>query len=543
MNKTVLIVDDDRIIRIQLERELKRCFSRVLTSSNAEDALTTFSKERIDLLLLDVQLPDIDGLDLLSQVKVINPNCEVIVISSSGSDVAVRALVRGAIDYLEKPIDMENLSASIGRAQEKIATREGIPYQHIIMIIDDDKDIVARLSELLKKEGYQTFEAYSGDKGLELLAKQKVDVVITDVHMENMDGIEFLRQAKKFYQDVEVIMTTGQADTDFAVKSLREGAIDYLRKPLDIDELLAAIEKAIERIKLSRNSLYRNRELKISSEIVQKMNEELERLVEERTKILAQTQTSLFQTSKLAILGEMSTGLAHEINQPLNGISLVVGTFQKLLSKGKLTKEEIESGLADIQGSVKRMSRIILHIRTFARQETLKFVEINIRGTIESALTLLGEQLRLHNIELSLDFSAELPKMEGEPYQLEQVWINIISNARDAMDEKEERISKGIVSIPNYSKKLHITTKYNPETKMVEVCFVDNGIGMKKEQKQKIFEPFFTTKEAGKGTGLGMSISYGIIKGHKGKIEADGIEGETATLKVSLPVLEASAAS
>jgi len=524
--RSVLIVDDETVILGQLAKELKRNFFKVLTAASGKEALEIFSKEAPDMILLDVNLPDIDGLEVLGRVKKTRPDCEVIVVTGYGTqDVAVQALRRGAIDYIEKPVNLEDLRAALGRAEERLAKKEQLEYQDAILIVDDEKNVAARLSRVLIKEKYRVFEAYQGAEALELIRKNKIDVVIADIKLGEMDGVEVLRKAKELQPDIEVIIVTGYGDQDLAVECLREGAIDYLQKPINIDELLWTVEKAVEKIRLLRNALYRNRELKLSSEIVSRVNEGLEKAVEERTQKLSQAQAQLFQTAKLATLGEMSAGLAHEINQPLAGISLVAKSFRKLIERDELTPDEINSGLGEIEISVKRMSKVISYIRTFARQDTLDFVKMDINETIESALNLLREQLRLHEITVDLDLAADLPAITGEPYQLAEVWINIIVNARDALDMKET----------DGEKTLRIASVHDPKSRCILITFSDNGIGMNLEQTKKIFEPFFTTKEVGKATGLGMSISYGIIESHNGRIEAQSsVQG--ATLRVTLPV-------
>ena len=537
--RTVLIVDDDKIIREQLRKELKRGFFEVFLAADGKTALEIFLREEIDILLLDIKLPDMDGLEVLEKVKEEKPDCEVIVITGFGTmEIAIQSLRRGAIDYIEKPIETDELSAALGRAQEKLAEKEELSYKNTLLVIDDEEETAKRLKAFLEKEGYESFSALNGKEGLNIIEDNKIDVVITDIKMDDMDGIEVLQRAKRMYKDIEGIMITGYSDQELAIKSLRAGAIDYITKPVNLDELLFSVKKAIETINLNRNRLYRNRELKISAEIISKMNEELETRIKERSKELTQTQAQLFQTSKLATLGEMSAGLAHEMNQPLGGISLVAKNLGKLMERGRLTDEEIESGLRDIEASVKRMSKVIQHIRTFARQDTLEFVRVDVNETIDSALSLLAEQLRLRETEVVLELSPDLPQIIGEPYQLEQVWINLIANARDAMDEKEKQISDGRLEIANYKKTLNISTIHHPKSGVpsVEVLFSDNGIGLTEEQKGKIFEPFFTTREVGKATGLGLSISYGIIASHKGKIEVESKEGEGATVRVVLPI-------
>ncbi|MFC1585894.1 response regulator [Fibrobacterota bacterium] len=527
----VLIIDDDEIIRRHLKNELQRNYFHTFTASNGQLALQILSEEQIDILFMDVKLPDIDGLDLLTQVKTEKPDCEVIVITGFGTqEIAIQSLRRGAIDYLEKPIQKQVLDAAIGRAQEKISERQEHDFVNTLLVVDDDPSAAMHLVKFLKKEDYEVFSAASGAEALQIIENNKIDIIILDINLGDMNGIEVLKQAKVLYQDIEGIMVTGMQKGDLAVKALRAGAIDYITKPVNLDELLFSISKSIESIKLNRNRMFRNRELQISSEIITKMNEELERRIEARSKELSMMQSQLFQTSKLATLGEMATGLAHEINQPLTGISLTSKHLGKLYEKNKMTPELMKEALNDIDSSVKRMSEIIKHIRTFARQDTMKFIEVDINQTIENSLGLMKEQLRLRQINLELDLGASLPKVSGEPYQMEQVWINFISNARDALEEKGKKMTE-----TDFQKKLTISTASISEDKEVTILFKDNGPGIPAEKKDKVFDPFYTTKEVGEGTGLGLSISYGIITNHKGKIDIESSENEGTNITVTLP--------
>jgi two-component system NtrC family sensor kinase len=525
--KQVLIVDDDRLIREQLSVEVKRHFFDTCAASTGNDALELIEKQNIDIVLIDVKLPDMDGLEILKKVKQMKPDCELIVITGFGNqEIAIQALRWGAIDYIEKPLKTDELDAAIGRAMEKIIVREKLSFKNTILIIDDDERILKRQGTFLEKAGYEVFSAHNGGEALAVLEQNKIDIIITDIKMCDMDGLEVIRRAKVVCRDIEGIVITGHNEQELAVKALRAGALDYLVKPFNPDELLHAIVKAIERINLKRNYLYRNRELKISSEIVSKMNEELERRIQEKAKDINRIQTQLFQTSKLATLGEMAAGLAHEMNQPLGGISLVAKHFRKLIELNRLDRDALDAGLEDIEASVKRMSRIIRHIRTFARQDALAFVRVDVHSTIDSALSLLGEQLRLHEITVTKRFTRNLPSILGEPYQLEQVWINLLTNARDAVDEKKYK--------RNEHKKIVIATRFLAKHEAVEICFCDNGTGLDGDTAEKVFEPFFTTKEVGKATGLGLSISYGIIESHKGKITLQSKKNRGTTVRVRL---------
>lgn len=537
--KKILVVDDDAMIRESLEAELRRNYFETVHAATGKEAIEMMAQSKPDIAILDVSLPDMGGLDVLEEIKKINPDCEVIIITGYGSEeVAVQSLRRGAIDYIEKPLDLAELQTSLGRALESLGEKEDLAYKHSLLVIDDDETTLKLLVRFLEKENFQVFRAMSGKEGLKVVEDHKIDVLISDIQMEDMDGITVLERAKRLYADIEGIMVTGHGDGETAVKALRAGAADYITKPVELEELLYSVKKIIERVNLKRNKLYRARELKISKEIISKMNEELERRIAERSKELDKTQAQLFQTSKLATLGEMAAGLAHEINQPLGGISLTVTTLKKLREKEKLTDEIFTQSLKDIDSMVDRMTRIIKHIRIFARQDTLKFVEVDLRQTLDSAMSLLAEQLRMHEIQVEIECPQDLPKVTGEPYQLEQVWINMMANARDAMDIRGERIKKGELPLIDgtYRKKLVIRMATEPDKNAVRVSFTDNGVGISEENKKKVLEPFFTTKEVGKATGLGLSISYGIIENHKGQIEIESKEFESTTMTIVIPV-------
>ncbi|MBF0484653.1 MAG: response regulator [Candidatus Omnitrophica bacterium] len=536
--RKVLIVDDDQITREQIAIELKRHYCDTFLAANGAEGMEIFIKEDISILFLDVNLPDINGLDFLKQIKAAKPTCEVIMITGFGSEeIAIQSLRRGAIDYLEKPVNFDTLAAAFGRALEKISQNEDMVYKNTVLVIDDDESARILLKRFLDKEDYEVFIAASGPEGLEIIEKNKIDVLITDINLGEMNGIEVLQQAKKFHPDIEGIVITGQKDEALAIESLRAGASDYINKPINLDELLISLQKAVENITLNRTRLYRTRELKISSEIMSKMNEELERRIEDRSRELSQTQAQLFQTSKLATLGEMSAGLAHEINQPLGGIALICTNMKKFIERGKSSDSMILKDIADIEKSITRITRVINHMRTFARQDALKFISVDVVETINSALTLMGEQLRLHEVEVVQDFDNDIPKIIGEPFQIEQVWINLISNARDSMDEKGMKIQDGRIPFSGaYQKKLTIKVACDAARENLQIFFTDTGMGISDEKKKKIFEPFFTTKEVGKGSGLGLSITYGIIESHLGKIEAQGPEGEGVTFVISFPL-------
>jgi len=395
-----------------------------------------------------------------------------------------------------------------------------------ILIVDDKAANRTLLKTVLAKasKDYTIIEADSGASALALVEVEKPDIILLDIIMPEMDGFEVCQKLKadKNYNAIPILFITAMEKPEDKVKGFEAGAVDYITKPFSPDEIKARISAHL-RIKKAEDELV-------------KMNRELEDRVEKRTKELKQSQAQVFQQAKLASLGEMATGVAHEINQPLGGIGLICKTISKQLEKKVLADADLKESLSEINECIQRITKIIKHIRTFARKDTLNFIEVDINDTIHSALTLFGEQLRRHSINVDLLLSDNLVPVLGEPYQLEQVWINLISNARSSLDEKEDKVKNGQLFFENYQKRIIISTTYLTSEKKVRVSFSDNGMGIAESNQKKIFEPFFTTKEVGKGTGLGLSISHGIISQHNGTINVESKESSGTLFAVDLTV-------
>jgi len=245
------------------------------------------------------------------------------------------------------------------------------------------------------------------------------------------------------------------------------------------------------------------------------------------------TQSQLVQTGKLASIGELAAGVAHELNQPL---MVVRGTAQLLIrqiKKGKIDAEAISKQLDPIDRNTKRMMNIINHLRAFSRQSKAEFYAVDVNGVIEESFLMVGEQLRLRNIAVITNLDPELPKVKGDTNQLEQVILNLITNARDAITGKNEDESD---ADPLEESIQIVTRKIDSDGKYIGVDVRDTGTGIKKKDLDSIFDPFYSTKEVGKGTGLGLSISYGIINEHKGNIEVTKTGPDGTTFSIRLPI-------
>jgi len=231
-------------------------------------------------------------------------------------------------------------------------------------------------------------------------------------------------------------------------------------------------------------------------------------------------------------LGTMAAGMAHEINQPLNVIQICADFFLKMIKKGMPVEEEdLKSMANDISSNVQRATEIIKHMRDFARQSDVVKTKVNINDPIKDVFKVLGHQLKVHQIELELDLDPELPFIMADHNRLEQVFINLVTNAVDAMDKKGEELGK-----QEWERLLEIRSFC--EDDQVQVTVADTGTGIPQKIIHKIFEPFFTTKEVGKGTGLGISISYGIVKDYNGTIEIKSEVGKGTTFELRFPVSE-----
>ena len=252
--------------------------------------------------------------------------------------------------------------------------------------------------------------------------------------------------------------------------------------------------------------------------------------IKRREQELREKQEQLIQAGKLATLGELTTGIAHELNNPLNNIGLFVGNAIDLLGMGRdegaddqgvADNERVLRELGNAMQQVRKATEIISHLRTFGRAAPVSRAPAAINQIVERSLSLIQEQLRIRQIEVKLDLPAEDVVVIGNAIQLEQVFVNLLANARDALASASRKC-------------ITITCRVEKDT--VVLAFADSGGGIPEGLEQRIFDPFFTTKDVGAGTGLGLSITYGIIKEHQGTITVENHPGEGATFWIRLPL-------
>jgi PAS domain S-box-containing protein len=242
---------------------------------------------------------------------------------------------------------------------------------------------------------------------------------------------------------------------------------------------------------------------------------------ERREQELREKQAQLVQSAKLASLGELTTGVAHELNNPLNNINLIVGNLIDQVHTQSIEREELLVPLKVAMAQVQKASTIINHLRAFGRMAPMEREPVLINEVLSSAVDLMQEQLRLRMIELNASWSPANPVVLGNRIQLEQVFLNLLANARDAVDSRPKK---------------SISLSSAVQGDRVHIVFQDSGMGISAEHQGRIFDPFFTTKPVGEGTGLGLSISYGIITEHQGQISVKSHPGNGATFTIQLPL-------
>ncbi|MCX7711945.1 MAG: ATP-binding protein [Clostridia bacterium] len=275
-------------------------------------------------------------------------------------------------------------------------------------------------------------------------------------------------------------------------------------------------------------------------EEIKQYADNLEKMVQVRTDQLREKDAQLVQSGKLATLGEMAAGIAHEMNQPLGSINLMAQGLLMAKERNKLSDSLLDEKLSSIVEQVDRINKLISHLRTFARQSIQEKQEVCINNPITDAFKLVGQQLYDRNINVYLELGQDLPLVLAEHNKLEQVFLNLFGNARDALDEFETLVNQLKTEtevsgwVQSWEKKL--TVKTYQEYNQVVIEILDTGTGIPSTVIHRIFEPFFTTKEVGKGTGLGLSITYGIVKEFDGTIDVVSEEMKGCKFIIKFPI-------
>jgi signal transduction histidine kinase len=364
-----------------------------------------------------------------------------------------------------------------------------------ILVVDDEPNILRAMSLVLKSE-FDVTTVESGDKAIEKIRQgMDFDVISLDLQMPGLSGIESLKAVKQLSPSTEVLIVTAHSDAESTREALKLGAYDYIDKPFSNAELLASIRKGVER---RSNTIG----------------------VEKTKEQLAFVKAQLMQSEKFSAIGQLLAGVAHELNNPL---TTIMG-FSEILLLRKCSPDNIRNYLEKINESSLLCKNIVQKLLAFSRKEGSKQEYIQINPVIESTLELKQHDFKVDGIQVVKQLADNMPSTMANFYELQQVFLNIINNAHQAMKM--------------HAKTGTLTVKSAFDEKVIRINFLDTGPGIPEKNLQKIFEPLFTTKKKGEGTGLGLSICYEIIKEHKGNIFVANDHGKGACFAIEIPVVD-----
>lgn len=414
-----------------------------------------------------------------------------------------------------------------------------------ILIVDDEEPALKLMSRFLSCDQYTLYTAGNGKEAVDMAQKIIPDLVLLDVMMPELDGAETCKILKNMERTkkIPIIMLTAYPDKDVKIRCLKAGANDFLAKPVDKIELQLRVHNLLEFRRHAETRKWVEYLLQIKKTMEEK-NRELETALQE----IERAQTQIIQQEKMASIGQIAAGVAHEINNPVGYIMSNLSSLQKYFSRltgfieiqsGMITDKELQDRLAEqrkankldiiiadsanlIRESIdgaERIKKIVQDLKGFSRSEDNERNTADIIAGIESTLNIVWSELK-YKVTLNRDYG-EIPLVNCNIGQLNQVFMNLIVNASHAIEQQG-----------------NITIRIWHEGENVFVSISDTGCGIEPEKLGKIFEPFFTTKEIGKGTGLGLSIANDIIRNHNGEITVSSEIGTGTTFTVRLPIIE-----
>ena len=381
-----------------------------------------------------------------------------------------------------------------------------------VVIIDDDQNLLELTSLILSRRGFQAFTASQPHEGLELIAAHSPELVLLDYMMPDMDGLSTLRQIKSRFPDTYVVMFTGKGSEEIAVELMKGGASEYLLKPFNNRNLVERLEKVLK----IREIELRNRELQLEQERllleIEQWNQELQKRVRDKTEALQSAHVEIVQSEKLAALGYLAAGMAHEIRNPLNSIAL----FAQLMRQNTIDPEQLEYQ-GKILKEVDRVDAIIRKLLDASRRTRVITSDVLINQVIDSALEVFSPQIETRNIRVERHYHAVPSPITADAAELEQIFTNLFLNALEEMGQG------GRLAIEIFQ-----------QDGRVIVRVADSGGGIPEDALPNIFEPFYSTKS--RGTGMGLPVAERIARIYEGHLTVERTSPEGTVFRLDFPI-------
>ncbi|MBF0366501.1 MAG: response regulator [Oligoflexia bacterium] len=358
-NLKVLIIEDDKVALDYLAKFVQAEGFIVIVAENGEDGLLLIKKEMPDILITDYKMPGITGIEIMKKAQDMIPDIQTILVTAFGDTaLAIAAIQEGAIDYLKKPIDLAQLKIALGRAIEKIADKIKFVFRPNIAIVDDEEDARHYLSHFLRKEkeDWNILVAADGAAAVELFKSKKIDVVVIDIKMPKMSGLQAIAEMRTLSSDFESIVLTGHGDESDAILALRNGAMNFLKKPFDLEEVLVNIEKALEKLAAKKMLFYRARENELAGEIIAKITSDNKIIIHTQQmlaqnvanfadELLATLPMVIFMVDSALNINQMNGQTARLLNSPIKVDEAFMGNLKKFgveCSLAELSKEILD---------------------------------------------------------------------------------------------------------------------------------------------------------------------------------------------------------
>jgi len=509
-NWKVLLIDDEKDIRDVLTISLQDGGYEVVAVANGNDGLLRCEELKPQIVITDIRMPGIDGIQVLETIKRKYPDIEVIVATAFGEmDLAIRALQLDASDFITKPIADDALYLALKRAKDRFISRKQLKDYTTLL----EKEKAETSQELLKTIAFQRNLIESSMDGI-LGCDESGTVVIYNRSMERMLGYcatEAVNQMKfgQFFPVKEKERLKEQMSAEsYGGRNRLLLFESFLRSKsgLDIPVQVSAVILFNEGRENGQVCFFRDlREIR-----------KLEREMQDQARILHQ--------DKMMSLGRLAASVVHEINNPLSGILNYLRLMVRILQQGPPSQDRIEKFkhyLNLVETETRRCSQIVSGLLSFSRMSAPNFAQVDIDELLQRSILLGRHRLELGNIRLESSVQPNMPPVVGDFNQLQQCLINFIFNAIDAMPDG------GV---------LNLKARHDAEKEQVIVTVKDSGRGISPENLPHIFEPFFTTKNEGYGVGLGLSTVYGIMERHGGTVKVESRPGEGAVFMLVLPV-------